>query len=68
MRKASVPQIAETDIDLIVIGLGGNDAFRLNPPWRWRRNIRELITALRQRFSETPVVFTNMPPIITVVR
>lgn len=58
-----VPQIAETDIDLIVIGLGGNDAFHLNPPWRWRRNILELITALRQRFPETPVVFINMPPI-----
>jgi lysophospholipase L1-like esterase len=58
-----VPQIAENDIDLIVIGLGGNDAFHLNSPWRWRRSIRELIAALRQRFSETPVVFTNMPPI-----
>ncbi len=58
-----IPQIAETDIDLIVIGLGGNDAFHLNPPWRWRRSIRALIAALRQRFSETPVVFTNMPPI-----
>lgn len=58
-----VPQITETDIDLIVIGLGGNDAFHLNPPWRWRRSIRELIAALRQRFPETPVVFANMPPI-----
>lgn len=58
-----VPQITETDVDLIVIGLGGNDAFHLNSPWRWRRSIRELIAALRQRFHETPVVFTNMPPI-----
>ncbi len=58
-----IPQIAETDIDLIVIGLGGNDAFHLNSPWRWRRSIRDLIAALRERFPETPVVFTNMPPI-----
>lgn len=58
-----VPQITETDIDLIVIGLGGNDAFHLNPPWRWRRDTRNLIAALGQRFPKTPVVFTNMPPI-----
>jgi lysophospholipase L1-like esterase len=58
-----VPQITETNIDLIVIGLGGNDAFHLNSPWRWRRSIRELIAALRQRFPETPVLFANMPPI-----
>lgn len=60
-----VPQIAETDVDLIIIGLGGNDAFYLNSPWRWRRDVRELIAELRQRFPDTPLVFTNMPPIKT---
>jgi lysophospholipase L1-like esterase len=58
-----IPKIKEEEIDLIVIGLGGNDAFHLNAPWRWRRDIRSLIVALRERFPQTTVVFTNMPPI-----
>jgi lysophospholipase L1-like esterase len=60
-----VPKISEIKADLIVIGLGGNDAFTLNRPWRWRVQIRHLIQALRLRFPETPIVFANMPPIKT---
>lgn len=58
-----IPKITEEEVDLIVIGLGGNDAFHLNAPWRWRRDIRSLIVTLRDRFPAVPVVFTNMPPI-----
>jgi lysophospholipase L1-like esterase len=63
VREKLVPRIAETEADLIVIGLGGNDAFTLNTPWAWKRDIRGLIEALRQKFGDTPIVFANMPPI-----
>lgn len=63
VREKLVPRITETDADLIVIGLGGNDAFTLNTPWAWQRDIRGLIDALRQKFGDTPIVFANMPPI-----
>ena len=58
-----VPKITETHADLIVIGLGGNDAFTLNTPKKWKNDIVHLIDALRKKFPTTPIAFTNMPPI-----
>ncbi|MFT6970950.1 MAG: lysophospholipase L1-like esterase [Roseivirga sp.] len=58
-----LPQITETKVDLIVIGLGGNDAFTLNHPWAWAAAIEELIIEVKSKFGDTPIFFTNMPPI-----
>jgi lysophospholipase L1-like esterase len=58
-----VPKITENAVDLIIIGLGGNDAFTLNTPQKWRKNTAELIEILQSRFKNTPIVFCNMPPI-----
>lgn len=55
--------ITEKSIDFIVIGLGGNDAFELNTPKKWNRDIRELIKSIRLKFKGVPIVFVNMPPI-----
>jgi len=49
--------------DLIVIGLGGNDAFTLNRPWKWRQQMEQLIECLQKQFQDTPIFLTNMPPI-----
>lgn len=49
--------------DLVVVGIGGNDAFKLNNPVRWKAQIRSLIQDLVSKFGNVPVVFTNMPPI-----
>jgi lysophospholipase L1-like esterase len=58
-----VPKIEETDIDIILIGLGGNDAFTLNHPKRWRKKTKQLIETLQEQFPKTLIVFANMPPI-----
>lgn len=58
-----LPQIEEEAADLIVIGTGGNDAFKLSTPWGFRRAAGKMIDELRKRFPETPIAFTNMPPI-----
>jgi lysophospholipase L1-like esterase len=58
-----IPAITDTHLDLIVIGLGGNDAFALNSPSRWGRDIEKLIAALKKKFPDVPIAFTNMPPI-----
>jgi lysophospholipase L1-like esterase len=58
-----IPKITENTVDLIVIGLGGNDAFTLNTPKKWRKNTTELIEVLQLKFKNTPIVFCNMPPI-----
>lgn len=63
VSKKLVPAIEEKAADLVVVGLGGNDAFTLNNPSRWRKDIRKLIRAIRLKFPKTPILFCNMPPI-----
>lgn len=58
-----VPRITENHADLIVIGLGGNDAFTLSRPSKWKSDIRSLIESVRTKFPNTSIVFCNMPPI-----
>ena len=58
-----IPKINENKVDLIVIGLGGNDAFTLNRPSKWKKEIHELIKSLQRKFPKAVIVFCNMPPI-----
>lgn len=63
VRKKIVPKIEESNADVIVIGLGGNDAFKLNSPEIWMLQINLLIKTLKRKFPKTPIYFANMPPI-----
>ena len=63
MAYKIVPKITENKLDLIVIGVGGNDAFTLNTPKKWRADVSNLISVLKEKFEETPIFFLNMPPI-----
>ena len=63
IRSKIIPRIEETNADAIVIGLGYNDAFKLNSPSLWIFQINLLIKDLKKRFPKTPIYFTNMPPI-----
>lgn len=63
VRQEIIPTIIEKEIDLLVVGIGGNDAFELNTPWRWKREVEALIQSLRIKFPDAPIVFCNMPPI-----
>lgn len=58
-----ISSITENQIDLIVIGIGGNDAFELNTPKRWSTDVRELIKNVQAKFKTVPILFINMPPI-----
>jgi len=58
-----IPTVSEPAADIIVIGLGGNDAFTLNSPWRWRKHIEQLIHDIRRKFPQSAIVFCNMPPV-----
>jgi lysophospholipase L1-like esterase len=58
-----IPKIEETSVDIIVIGMGGNDAFTLNSPKKWISDINQLIDLLQHKHPKTPIFFTNMPPI-----
>lgn len=54
---------ADTRADLIVIGLGANDVFRLRGPAGWQREIRALIDTVRERCGFAPVMLSAAPPI-----
>lgn len=58
-----VTEISDAEADLIVIGIGGNDAFTLNTPTQWRADVKKLIDTLRTKFPEVAIVFCNMPAI-----
>ena len=58
-----IATITEPKADLIVIGLGANDAFEGNSPNTWRKGIEQTLAALRAKFPKTPIFFANMPPI-----
>jgi lysophospholipase L1-like esterase len=63
IRETIVPVIPDNKVDLVVIGLGANDAFTLNNPWSWQKQSENLVTDLRSKFEDVPIVFANMPPI-----
>lgn len=63
VSKKIIPKIEERSTDIIVIGMGGNDAFTLNSPQKWANDIENLITLLQNKFPGIPLFFTNMPPI-----
>ncbi|WP_114905203.1 SGNH/GDSL hydrolase family protein [Kordia sp. SMS9] len=63
VHQKIIPEITEQTADLIVIGLGGNDSFKLSTPKRWNKDVRALIDTIRESYPKTPIVFTNMPPI-----
>ncbi len=58
-----VPKIPVEPIDLIVIGLGGNDAFAIRGPLRWKNDLNRLINHIRLHQPTAEIVFANMPPI-----
>ena len=63
VAKELLPKIQNTQPDIIVIGLGGNDAFHLNSPVRWRKSMNSVLTQLTRSFPDAKIVCTNMPPI-----
>lgn len=63
VKTKLIPKITENQVDLVIIGLGGNDAFTLNQPSKWNTQIRSVIEAVKMRFPEAIIVFCNMPPI-----
>ena len=64
LNEKLIPQIKDKNPDLIIVGMGANDAFQLNSLKGWRRDIKALIKNIRTTHPETPIFFANMPPVI----
>jgi lysophospholipase L1-like esterase len=59
-----VPTVPDVEMDLVVVGLGGNDAFKVNSPNRYVRDMLDLIEKLRVKYPDAKILLTNTPMII----
>lgn len=67
VREQLVDKIPGEKFDVIVIGLGGNDTFKLSSPWYWKKSMRKLVLALHEKHPEASIVITYMPPVHTFI-
>jgi lysophospholipase L1-like esterase len=63
VRKKLVVKIPPKRVDIIVLGLGANDAFHLYSPKRWEQSICSLLLRLRNKYPNVPIVIANLPPV-----
>lgn len=63
IRTLLIPEIKEKTPDLIIIGIGGNDAFEITLPRKWKNETKKLILELKNKFPQTSIVFIHMPPV-----
>ncbi len=58
-----IPKIPLQAFDIIVIGLGGNDTFKLNSPLTFKKNIFSVINNIQKLQPKAKIIIVNMPPI-----
>lgn len=63
VKNRLVPTVNDKNLDIIIIGIGGNDAFKLTSPKEWIHNIETLIADIRIKYTYKPIIFVNMPPV-----
>lgn len=57
------PLLPSEPLDLIVVGLGGNDTFELTSPRRWRSDMIKLVQAIRDKQPGAAILINNLPPV-----
>lgn len=67
VREYLLKKLPKESPDILVIGLGGNDTFKLNSPWYWKQSMRKLVLALHKKYPKTQIVITYMPPVHTFI-
>ncbi len=59
-----IPHLPDTEMDLVVVGLGGNDTFKVNSPERWRRDMTKIIETLKKKYPNAAILLANSPRVI----
>ena len=59
-----LPQMPHEQFDYILLGIGGNDVMKLSSPVKWRRDMTELLTRLREKQPKAVIFISNCPMII----
>ena len=62
-HRKLVSLIPETEFDLVVVGMGGNDTFYLNSPLVFRRNMAFLVRGIKEKLPAAPIVIMALPPV-----
>ncbi|NND08723.1 MAG: SGNH/GDSL hydrolase family protein [Saprospiraceae bacterium] len=65
MLVALIPKCQKMDFnpDLLLLGVGVNEVFKLNHPVGFRKDLETLIHVLKSQYPGVPLVFIHMPPI-----
>ena len=58
-----LPQMPDEKFDYVLVGLGGNDVMRLSSPKKWRGDMVELLTILREKNPDAAIFLSNCPMI-----
>ena len=56
-----VPKIPSVEMDVILVGLGGNDVFSLSTPKKFRADLNELLQILREAHPKAKIYVANVP-------
>ncbi len=59
-----LPQMPNETFDYILAGLGGNDVMKLSSPVKWRRDMTELLSILRDKNPDAVIFLSNCPMIV----
>lgn len=58
-----IPHLPDARMNFIVVALGGNDAFKVSSPARWRRDMTELVETLQRKYPQSVILLANTPMI-----
>jgi lysophospholipase L1-like esterase len=58
-----IPMMPDEKFDHILVGLGGNDVMKLSSPRKWRRDMTQLLSILREKNPDAAIFITNCPMI-----
>ena len=59
-----VPHLPETEMNLVVVALGGNDTFKVSSPNRWRADMTKLVGILKEKYPNAIMLLANTPRVI----
>ena len=58
-----LPQLTNSQFDLVAVALGANDVFQMHSAEKWRRDLLALLVGLRYYLGDVPIFISGMPPI-----
>lgn len=59
-----LPEMPDEQFDYILLGIGGNDVMKLSSPRKWRTDMLELISIVREKNPNAVIFISNCPMII----